>query len=408
MSTIDYKPIANNGGANVESQAQYLIDLAGGGTLVNGYQTGLAKSQQVNKTLRQVSMIAAAVANVISNTLSQDVLDDGDLSALITALTNTLNAGSMKTGSGRLSVQSTTSIKLSPYNGNSLVINSQQVTIPDAGVFLGTTGLGVSTAYYAFARKFSQAVTGTANNGSGLIRLTLTNTTDLVTGNTLTVAGVLGTTEANGTWVITVIDGTHVDLVGSAFVHAWTSGGQATGMALLTGAIATGHSVQAATGIEIQTGNAALSLVGMLMTNGSTQFVDSASFIGLLNWSNRRSKAGETNTSSSSANTGASAEITTNARITFLSWADEAITALCDGAASESASVVTTLQLALDGTVAGSINSWSATAGASYNFESSYFKAVSEGVIHYTTPFATMASGTTTYGNMYNRLIVRG
>ena len=46
-----------------------------------------------------------------------------------------------------------------------------------------------------------------------------------------TVAGVGGTTEANGTWPIDVIDGTHVELNGSTFVHAYTAGGTITGLA---------------------------------------------------------------------------------------------------------------------------------------------------------------------------------
>ncbi len=73
----------------------------------------------------------------------------------------------------------------------------------------------------------SMTVSGAANNGSGLIRLTVNSTSGVVTGNHATVSGVLGTTEANGVWIVTVIDGTHVDLQGSAFVHAWTSGGSA-------------------------------------------------------------------------------------------------------------------------------------------------------------------------------------
>lgn len=59
------------------------------------------------------------------------------------------------------------------------------------------------------------------DNGGGLIRLTLTTTTNLVTGMRFLVRGVLGTTEANGFWQITVIDATHVDLVGTTFVHAF-------------------------------------------------------------------------------------------------------------------------------------------------------------------------------------------
>lgn len=68
-------------------------------------------------------------------------------------------------------------------------------------------------------------VTGAANNGSGLIRLTVTSTTGWTTGDVKTISGVVGTTEANATWTITVIDGTHVDLQGSTFTNAYTSGG---------------------------------------------------------------------------------------------------------------------------------------------------------------------------------------
>lgn len=90
MSTIDYLPLANGVGANVESQAQYLTDLAPGGTLENGYQTGLAKSVQMNKTLRQSSMMMAAQATYISDRLAVDVLDDGDLAALVVKLTDAI------------------------------------------------------------------------------------------------------------------------------------------------------------------------------------------------------------------------------------------------------------------------------------------------------------------------------
>lgn len=63
---------------------------------------------------------------------------------------------------------------------------------------------------------------------TGAVRLQLNNTTSLVTNMTTTVAGVGGTTEANGTWSIIVVDGTHIDLVGSTWANAWTSGGTTT------------------------------------------------------------------------------------------------------------------------------------------------------------------------------------
>lgn len=68
-------------------------------------------------------------------------------------------------------------------------------------------------------------VTGTANNGSGAIRLQVTSTTGMISGMMATVANVGGTTEANGTWQLTVIDGTHIDLVNTTFSNAWTAGG---------------------------------------------------------------------------------------------------------------------------------------------------------------------------------------
>lgn len=72
-------------------------------------------------------------------------------------------------------------------------------------------------------------ISGAANNGSGLVRLTVASTSGWTTGDIKTVSGVLGTTEANGTWAITVVDATHIDLQGSAFSVAYTSGGVVSG-----------------------------------------------------------------------------------------------------------------------------------------------------------------------------------
>lgn len=71
----------------------------------------------------------------------------------------------------------------------------------------------------------TNAVTGAANNGGGLIRLAITSTRGIFSGSTMVVSGIVGTTEANGTWVVTVIDATHVDLVASTFANAYVSGG---------------------------------------------------------------------------------------------------------------------------------------------------------------------------------------
>jgi hypothetical protein len=72
-------------------------------------------------------------------------------------------------------------------------------------------------------------ITGAANNGSGAIRLTLSGLTSGLTNlnkeNTVEVYGMTGTTEANGNWNFTIIDSTHIDLVGSTFTNAYVSGG---------------------------------------------------------------------------------------------------------------------------------------------------------------------------------------
>lgn len=72
---------------------------------------------------------------------------------------------------------------------------------------------------------FNRNVSGCVDNGSGLIRVSTAEAHGYATGDKVTITGVLGTTEANGSWTITVIDSTHFDLQGSAFVHTYTSGG---------------------------------------------------------------------------------------------------------------------------------------------------------------------------------------
>jgi hypothetical protein len=89
MSTVDYLPIANAGGAAVESQAAYLADA----TLPTGWPTGIVPQLKFNKAWRQSSMIAAAVANYISQQLGIDVLDDGNVANLVANLTNAIVTG---------------------------------------------------------------------------------------------------------------------------------------------------------------------------------------------------------------------------------------------------------------------------------------------------------------------------
>lgn len=70
------------------------------------------------------------------------------------------------------------------------------------------------------------AITGCADNGSGLIRVTTASAHGLTTGNGVTISDVVGTTEANGYWgAVTAIGANTFDLVGSTFSNAYVSGG---------------------------------------------------------------------------------------------------------------------------------------------------------------------------------------
>lgn len=69
-------------------------------------------------------------------------------------------------------------------------------------------------------------ISGAADNGSGLIRLTLSGAQAFLrTGASGTVAAVGGVPNATGTWGLVVVDSTHVDLVGSTWAGTYTSGG---------------------------------------------------------------------------------------------------------------------------------------------------------------------------------------
>ena len=101
------------------------------------------------------------------------------------------------------------------------------VCSPDTRLF--TTYAPNGSVYNTYPANWIQGpldVLGTADNSSGLIRLQLASTSQIRTGDNITVAGVQGTTEANGDWNnVTVVDGTHVDLPGSTYTHTFSGGG---------------------------------------------------------------------------------------------------------------------------------------------------------------------------------------
>ncbi|WP_431282918.1 hypothetical protein ACQW02_26510 [Humitalea sp. 24SJ18S-53] len=72
----------------------------------------------------------------------------------------------------------------------------------------------------------SNSITGVANNGTGLVRITTASAHGLLTGDMVNVAAVGGVTAANGRFIVTTISANIVDLQASVFSGSYTTGGQ--------------------------------------------------------------------------------------------------------------------------------------------------------------------------------------
>ncbi|HBV0709170.1 hypothetical protein ACFHPN_18660 [Klebsiella pneumoniae] len=86
MPTNDFKAFATGNSANVISQADYLALAA----LVSGFSSGKASSAQVNKALRQATVMANVLAQFIADSANVDVLDDGNTAAILSNLKNSM------------------------------------------------------------------------------------------------------------------------------------------------------------------------------------------------------------------------------------------------------------------------------------------------------------------------------
>lgn len=86
MAKNEFKPFATGEEANVLSQEEFeALDAT-----ENGFQTGIARSEQLNKVWRQASTIASVVASFMAEKSGNDVLDNGDTAALQATLLKAL------------------------------------------------------------------------------------------------------------------------------------------------------------------------------------------------------------------------------------------------------------------------------------------------------------------------------
>jgi hypothetical protein len=91
---VDFLPWAVGSGANVTDQTTYAALTA----LLSGWSSGVASSAQINKAIRQGTVMASVLANFIANNANVSVLDNGDTATLLTNFGAALKAASSTAG----------------------------------------------------------------------------------------------------------------------------------------------------------------------------------------------------------------------------------------------------------------------------------------------------------------------
>jgi microcystin-dependent protein len=89
MPSSQYQAFATGGSANALTPVAYAALTT---LIANGFQTGIAKSEQVNTVLRQTTTAAAALGQLCVDHGSLDALDDGSAVNLKAAILSALNA----------------------------------------------------------------------------------------------------------------------------------------------------------------------------------------------------------------------------------------------------------------------------------------------------------------------------
>ncbi|MFF2322060.1 hypothetical protein ACFVTJ_13485 [Agrobacterium sp. NPDC058088] len=197
-------------------------------------------------------------------------------------------------GQCRLSVQSATSLLLSPFSGNSLVINGTPVKIPSAGVTLSNAGLAANTVYNVYAF----------------------------------LAGASLTLEAS----------------------------------------AVGHAADVSTGVEIKSGDPTRTLVGKIRTNATSNFADTTSYRGCINWFNRRQLNVTGGSGTNSTSSAGYIDMGGPISCSFLAWGDEALFSIVNGyARNDTVGGGANISLTLDGIQGFASDSGMQASVAGYN-----------------------------------------
>ena len=169
----------------------------------------------------------ARISALIENDGAYDLILHNSADNKVTAVVDFYNS---------LSARKEIDIDTSTSDSTTILINNKEAHIGVGNA--GTTANDPIWAGYVqqgiFSFGLSWSISGCANNGAGLIRVSTTSEHSLSNGDLVYISGVSGTTEANGIWMVSNTynwdaGGTNAyfDLVGSTFANAYTSGGTA-------------------------------------------------------------------------------------------------------------------------------------------------------------------------------------
>jgi hypothetical protein len=138
MPVNDFKAFATGEFANVLSQPEFEALEAVG----NGFQSGIARSEELNKVWRQASTIASVVASFMATKSGSDVLDNGDVNTLQATLLKALLNNSTSQLDGRY-LKATSNLSelgnAATARGN---LGLKGAAVQDVGTVAGTVAAG--------------------------------------------------------------------------------------------------------------------------------------------------------------------------------------------------------------------------------------------------------------------------
>lgn len=143
--TNDFLPWATSGGANVESQAAYVVDPA----VPIGVAHGTALSALANKVWRQASIAAYCIGQLIVDVLGVNAADDGDTATLLANLKLAIVGLVWNPGDGRITFRMTAA--------------SGWIILDDGSIGNGSSG-GTTRANADCANAFAALWNGVSNS----------------------------------------------------------------------------------------------------------------------------------------------------------------------------------------------------------------------------------------------------